>query len=63
MPSATIKAVVAMAGVNAAAAAPIPANVAILMEGVLKGMILTKLKTVAVVLLMFGVATVGASLG
>jgi RNA polymerase sigma factor (sigma-70 family) len=58
----TTKAAVAIAAGQAAAPSLVSAKVATLMEGVIKGMLLTKLKTVMVVLLMLGVIAFGGSM-
>jgi RNA polymerase sigma factor (sigma-70 family) len=52
--SSTVKAAAMIAAEQATVAGVVPAKVAILMEGVLKGMMLTKLKTVTVLLLVIG---------
>jgi RNA polymerase sigma factor (sigma-70 family) len=58
----TTMAAVAVAAGQAAAPSLVSAKVAILMEGVIKGMLLTKLKTVAVVLLALCVVAFGGGL-
>jgi RNA polymerase sigma factor (sigma-70 family) len=58
--SATIKAAAPVAAGQAAAAGLISARAAALTEGVLKAMLLTKLKGALAVLLVFGLATLGA---
>ena len=58
----TTKAAVAVAAGQAAAPSLVSAKVAILMEGVIKGMLLTKLKTVAVVCLALCVLAFGGGL-
>jgi RNA polymerase sigma factor (sigma-70 family) len=58
----TTKAAVAVAAGQAAAPSLVSAKVATLMEGVIKGMLLTKLKTVAVVFLALGMVAFGGSM-
>lgn len=60
--SSTIKAAVAVATGGTAASAVISGKVTALMEGVLKGMLLTKLKTMAAVLLVLGMVAFGGGL-
>ena len=58
----TTKAAVAIAAGQAAAPSLVSAKVAALMEGVMKGMMLTKLKTVTMVLLVLGLVAFGGSM-
>jgi hypothetical protein len=58
----TVKAAVPTAAGQATAAGVVPANVVILTEGILSSMTLTKLKTVALVLLVLGTVAFGGRL-
>jgi hypothetical protein len=58
----TTKAAVAVAAGHVAAPSLVSAKVAALMEGVMKGMMLTKLKTVTVTLMMLGLVAFGGSM-
>jgi RNA polymerase sigma factor (sigma-70 family) len=60
--AATVKAVGACAAGQAVATGVVSANVAILMEGAIKAMFLTKLKTVVVVLLVAATAGIGGGI-
>lgn len=61
--TATVQAVTRIAAENAVPAGAIPANVAALTDGVLKAMLLNRLKTVMAVLMVLGACAVAATTG